>query len=58
MTPEDLELLRKLYAMVMAKTYTPEFFEGCRYLTREYPGVTDTQSAIWNEALAKVKESP
>lgn len=58
MTPEDIALLRKLYAMHMAKTYTPEFFEGCSYLTREYPGVTDTQSAIWNEALAKVKELP
>ena len=58
MTPEDIELLRKLYAMHMAKTYTPEFVEGCSYLIQKYPDVTDTQSAIWNEALAKVKESP
>lgn len=58
MTPEDLELLRKLYAMVMAKTYTPEFTAGCSYLTQKYPCVTDAQSAIWNEAINKVGELP
>jgi len=58
MSPEDIELMRKLCAMHNARTYTPEFMESCSYLVKKYPARTEADHALWNDAVAEAKKEP
>lgn len=58
MSPEDIDLLRKLCAMHNARTYTPEFMENCSYLVKKYPARTEADHGLWNDAVAEAKKEP
>jgi len=58
MSPEDIALMRKLYAMHNARTYTPEFMESCSYLVKKYPDRTEADHILWRDAVAEAKKEP
>ena len=58
MSPEDIALMRKLCAMHNARTYTPEFYQGCSYLVKKYPDRTEADDILWRDAVAEAKKEP